>query len=391
MRQSIRRTFLLRCTSAFAAAALACACAHPGADSRARREATELVYVGTQGHKVHALRFDPASGALTAIGVAAQGPRTTWAVAHPHLPILYAIDDDSAREGSVIAYRVDRTSGQLARIGAAPTGGKGTTYLWLDAPSMTLLAANFGSGSVSSIALGEDGRPGALVSTVSETGSGPHRRQASAHAHSVAIDPSGRYALVPDLGADRVFVYGFERATRVLAPADDGAAGPRAFAAAPGSGPRHLAFGADGRFVYLLDELSAQLMTLRWDAGAGHLSLVQSVSIDSPEFKGTPSGAEVASSVDGRMVYVANRGENSLLVYRVNPDSGEPVLVQRIASGGEAPWSFALHPSGRWMLVANQRSGRVNVFAIAPGSGLLADTGHSVGVATAVSLTFAKL
>jgi len=391
MTQSNRRAFPLRCGSVLAtvlAATLLTSCAQ----WHARETTAELVYVGTQGRQVVALRFDPASGALAAIGPAAEGPRTTWAVAHPSLPILYAVDDDSAREGSVIAYAVDRASGALAMIGTVPSGGKGTTYLWLDAPSMTLLAANFGSGSVSSIALGADGRPGALVSTLTETGSGPHRRQASAHAHSVAIDPSGRFALVPDLGADRVFVYGFERATRALAPADvaNAAAATPAFAAPPGSGPRHLVFGADGRFAYLLNELTAQVMVLRWDGGAGRLAPVQILSAVGVDAKGAPSGAEIALGATGRFIYVANRAENVLLVYRVDPDSGRLEQIQRTASGGEAPWSFALHSSGRWMLVANQRSGSVNLFSIDPASGMLADSGRSVPVPAAVSLTFVQ-
>lgn len=379
-----RRAFLRAC-SALAAGTVAGCQAFAG--SAARKHQTPLVYVGTQNRQLHALRFDAATGTLEAIGQVAAGPKTTWAVVHPRLPILYAVDDDNTYEGSVIAYAIDGASGALREIGKTATGGNGTTYLSLDAPSMTLLAANFFTGSVSSIALEADGRPGALVTTIKETGSGPHRRQTKAHAHSALVDPSGRFVLVPDMGADRVFVYGFDRATRVLAPDDE--ARPRAFAIAPGSGPRHLAFGADGRFVYVLDELTAALTVLRWDPQQGRLALVQTLATDSAAFKGSSSAAEIAVGAGGRVVYLSNRGENTLLVYRVAPDSGELTLLQRLSSGGEAPWSFALHPSGRWMLVANQKSGKVNVFAVDPVSGLLADTGRAVAVPTPVSLTFA--
>lgn len=387
-----RRGFLSRCGSLLAvaqatsgAAALGAAAWSSAAPADVR---AEVVYVGTQGHQVHALRFDPLRGTLAPVGPVADGPRTTWAVAHPALPILYAVDDDSAREGSVIAYAVDRASGALTKTGAVDSGGKGTTYLWLDAPSRTLLAANFASGSVSSIAVHTDGSLGALVSTLAETGSGPHRRQASAHAHSAAVDPSGRYVLVPDLGADRVFVYGFDRATHKLA-ADD-AAQPRAFATPPGSGPRHLVFGADGKFVYLLNELTAQVMVLRWDAAQGRLALVQTLATSSAGFTGQASGAEIALGTGGRFVYVANRSENVLLVYRVDAASGELTQVQRTACGGATPWSFTLHDAGRWMLVANQKSGTVNVFAIDPATGMLADAGQSAAVPTPVSLAFVK-
>lgn len=350
--------------------------------------ATELVYVGMQGNQIRALRFDPSSGKLAMIGSVAEGPRPTWTVAHPQLPVLYAVNDDNTTEGSVTAFSIDRSSGALTKLNEVASGGSGTTYLSLDASAATLFAANFGGGSASSIALNRDGSLGALVSTIKAGGSGPHRRQTKPHAHSVTVDPSGRYALVPDLGADRVFVYAYDQATHSLSPDDP--AQPRSFVAAPGSGPRHLAFAPDGRFVYLLAELTSEVMALRWDAQQGRLTLLQTVQTSSPEFSGTRSGAEVAVSRDGRFVYVENRGENTLVVYQVDQQSGTLTLLQRLPAGGQVPWGFAIHPSGKWLLVANQRSNKVNVFSIDPASGKLSDTGNAVDTLSPVSITFVQ-
>jgi 6-phosphogluconolactonase len=346
---------------------------------------TGLVYVGMHGTQLRAMRFDSGTGKLSMVGPVAEGLKPTWAVAHPQLPVLYVVDDDKEK-GSVVAFTVNRDTGALAKLNEAATGGNGTTNLWLDAASSTLLTANFGGGSASSIALNPDGSLGALVSTIKATGSGPHRRQASAHAHGVAIDPSGRYALVPDLGADRLFVYGFDRTTHALA--SDGADHPRAYTAPPGSGPRHIAFSPNGRFVYLLSELTAEITTLRWDPQAPQLTPLQTLETTAPDFKGAKSGAEVAVSRDGRFVYVENRGENTLVVYRINSDTGELTFTQRISSGGEVPWGFGLHPSGKWLLVANERSGKVNVFGIDPASGMLSDTGQALDTPAPVSITF---
>ncbi|MBB5390452.1 MULTISPECIES: lactonase family protein [unclassified Herbaspirillum] len=373
--------------AAFIALAFAAGLSSPGASAASAVGADEeLVYVGMHERQIRALRFDAASGRLTAIGPVAEGIRSTWAVAHPALPILYAVDDDNTREGSVTAFAVDRASGALRKINEVATGGSGTTFLTLDAPSMTLLAANYGGGSTSSIALNADGSLGALVSTIKAAGSGPHRRQANPHNHGNALAPDGRHVLVPDLGADRVFIYDFDRATRALSAGD----GARAFAAPAGSGPRHLAFGADGRFVYLLNELTAEVAVLRWDAQQARLAAVQTLPVSSEGFQGARSGAEIVVSRDGRYVYVEDRGENTLVAYAVDAASGTLSLVQRIGSGGERPWGFAIHPSGKWMLVANQRSGKVNVFGIDPVSGKLSETSHAAEVPTPVSLTFVK-
>ncbi|MCC2957528.1 lactonase family protein [Massilia sp. IC2-477] len=345
----------------------------------------ELIYVGTQAGEIRALRFDPADGRMAPLGAVARDGAPTWTAVHPRLPVLYAVNDNKAGEGSINAYAVDRATGGIKKIDEAPAGGAGTTYLALDAGATTLFAANFGGGSASSIAIEPDGSLGALVSTIKATGSGPHRRQASAHAHSVTLDPSGRYGLVPDLGADRVFVYAFDRASRSLAPDDT-----RTLALAPGSGPRQLVFGADGRHAYLMNELTAQVQVLRWDAEQGRLAAVQAVPLSSQAFQGTRSGSAIAISPDGRYLYAANRGEHELQVFRVHPDSGELTLVQRIASGGQTPWGFALHPSGKWLAVAHQRSNTVNLFSIDPASGQLANTGQAVEAPTPVSISFLK-
>lgn len=348
---------------------------------------SQLVYVGTQQAQIEALRFDPSTGTLVTIGPVAKGLNATWVESDPQRPIIYAVDDDKVREGSVTAYAVDRATGALAELNRVDSNGRGTTNLSLDARSMTLLAASYDSGTVSSIALEPDGSLGARASTMQETGSGPNpRRQASAHAHNAVVDATGHYVLVPDLGADRVFVYGFDGAKHALLP--DNGDPPRAFAVPPGSGPRHLVFGAGGRFAYVITELSAEIFVLRWDAAQGRLAPVQTVSLSSPEFKGVRSGAEIVMSADGRFVYAEDRGEDTLVVYRVDPESGELSELQRMGSGGAKPWGMELDPSGKWLFVANQHSGTVTVFSVDPASGKLAGTGATADVPTAVSVAF---
>ncbi len=349
---------------------------------------TEYVYVGTLHQQISALRFDVANGELSAIGPVAQGLKSTWVAAHPVLPILYAVDDDRDKEGSITAYKVDRSTGSLDPINDVRTGGRGTTFLRFDTPSSTLLGANYNSGSVSSVAVNRDGSLGTLESTIEETGSGPSPRQTSAHAHGVTLDPSGRYAFVPDLGSDRVFIYGFDRKTRALTQLDG--ASPRAFVVPPGSGPRRLAFGATGKYAYVLNEISAELMVLRLDASNAQLSLVQSLPLSSEGFAGAKSGAEMALSKDGRFIYVEDRGENELVVYRVNPSNGKLAEVQRTPSGGEKPWGFSIDPSGKWLFVANQRSGNVSVFRIDHVTGKVSASGQSSNVPDPTSIAFVK-
>lgn len=387
----MQRLFLDTCKKRVAVAVLGLSAGMTGMLEQAHAVSgysqSQLVYVGTQKAQIQALRFDPSTGELVAIGPVAKGLNATWVESDPQRPVIYAVDDDKVREGSVTAYAVDRATGALSELNRVDSNGRGTTNLSLDMRSMTLLAASYDSGSVSSIALKSDGRLGARASTMQETGSGPNqRRQASAHAHNAVVDPSGHYVLVPDLGADRIFVYGFDGARHALLP--DNGDPPRALAAPPGSGPRHLVFGADGRFAYVITELSAEIFVLRWDPAQGRLAQVQTVPLSSPELKGVRSGAEIVMSADGRFVYAEDRGEDMLVVYHVDPESGQLSELQRIASGGAKPWGMELDPSGKWLLVANQHSGNIAVFSVDRASGKLKSTGGSADVPTAVSVAF---
>lgn len=349
----------------------------------------DLLHIGTWGvGQVHAIRFDPARATMTPVGPVAQ-VTSNWMVAHPTRAILYVAGGEPG--GIIRVFHVDTASGALEQFGeieteSTPVGG--LSYMGVDVHSQTLLAADFPAGTAVSVPIGGDGGLGAVASRVQDTGSGPHPRQQGPHAHHVVTDPSGRFALVADFGADRVFVYRFDRATRELSAGTPD--GPRTYATAPGSGPRRLAFHPSGRTVYLLNELTADIQTLHWNPEDGALTHRQSLSTDAPGHTGTTSAAELAISRDGRFLYTSNRGENTLLVFSADRRTGLLTQVQRISCGGLTPWSFSLHPSGSWLFVANQASNTVNLFAVDPRSGQLTDTGASVPVPKPDCITFTR-
>ncbi len=374
-----RRTMLGAMTATATAATVPLTVAAPSAEA-APQVRPDLLYVGTwNGGKVYGVRFDPVQGTLTSIGPVAQ-VSSGWVTAHPDRPVLYV---GSQLDGGIVhVLAVDRTTGALTETGqvstdAGGTAGGGLSYLGVDRSSETLLVANFEAGLAVSLPIRRNGSLGAPVSVVADTGSGPNPRQLGPHPHEVVVAPGRRHALVPDFGADRVFVYGFDGTTGALSP---GEGGPGAYATDAGAGPRRIVFHPDGRRAYLLTELTAELQLLDWDGRSGELTHRQSLAIDSPDFTGTKSGAELAISRDGRFVYASSRGENTLVVHAVDRRTGLLSLLQRIPCGGLKPWSFTVHPSGRWLFVANEVSSTVDVFAVDLRSGLLAATGNSLAI-----------
>ncbi|HVN99309.1 MAG TPA: lactonase family protein [Steroidobacteraceae bacterium] len=357
------------------------------------------VYIGTRGTAAAATapapaagiwsaRLDRKSGQLSTPSLAAELRGASWLVLHPALPVLYSVGKPAGAKdnaSNLYAFSIDAGTGRLEPLAQVPSGGHDTTQLYLDARSSTIFGASYGGGEVTAAPLLADGRVGEVAAVEKDYGTGPHPRQASPHAHGVVLDPSGRFLLSSDLGADRIFVYRFDPKSRALAAAD-----PAFETLAPGSGPRHMAFHPNGRFLYVNTELGAEVWTYAWDAGAGRLRFVAKRSAYPDGYAGNSrSTSEIAFSPDGRFLYVALRGDqNSIVTYAVDPRSGALEEKQRISSQGLQPWAFALDPRGRWMLVANNASGTVDVLAVDPRSGLLSAAHHSVSVPDACAVAF---
>ncbi len=346
-------------------------------------------YIGTQGsgpgQGVFAARLDEKQGSLCLVGLAAELERPTWVEAHPTRPLLYAASDDKAgneTRGRVIVLRPGADGERMAAISSADSGGAGATHLTFDAKGKAIFTANFRSGTAGVLPVASDGTVSVPTSTVQNVGTGPKPRQTSPHAHGVALDPGGKYLFVPDLGADRLFVYRYEAGQGTLAPAKESSV-----SLPPGTGPRHVALHPKGRYVYLMSEFSPVIWVYRQEPKTGGLTLLQSIATGTDDEADTVKGAEIAISPDGRFVYTSTRGEDTIGVYAVRRD-GTLREVQRVPSGGKLPWSFRLHPKGKWLLVANQGSNSVTLLRRDTRSGKLEPAGTPLSVNLPTSVAF---
>jgi 6-phosphogluconolactonase len=325
---------------------------------------------------IYVMNLDAKSGKLSMPTLTLPLQRATAFAVHPGLPILYSVASGSGPQSNSELYslRSDPANGQLVVINHVDSGGRDATALALDAASGTLFAAHYGTGSLSAVTVNANGTLGALASSQTNTGTGPSPRQKSAHAHDVVVAPGGKYALVSDLGADRIFVYAFDAGTRTLS-AGVGTTVPA------GSGPRHLVFSRDGKYVLVNTELTAELRSYRWDSKTGRLTAVQDLQAYPAGKSGDKSSSELALSPDGRFAYLALRGDqDSLIVYAFNTHKGTLREIQRVSSGGKTPWSIGIDSTGRWMLVCNQSSNAVVEMKIDHASGKLSATGNSVTI-----------
>ncbi|WP_258396740.1 lactonase family protein [Streptomyces sp. Amel2xB2] len=251
-----------------------------------------------------------------------------------------------------------------------PVRGGGPTHLTVAAGHV--ITANYGTGSISALPVRADGTLGSRAVVHRHTGSGPETaRQEGPHAHAVVPDPSGRWLLAVDLGTDSVWIYDLRDA------GSEGGLQPYAEAPlTPGSGPRHLTFHPDGAHAYVVNELDSTVTVCRWDAATGTLDAlthVPTVSAHASPDRNYPS--ELAVSRDGRFAWAANRGHDSISVLDVSAAGDTMELTGTVPCGGHWPRDLALHPSGRWLYIANERSGDVTWFAVDPTTG----TPHRAG------------
>jgi 6-phosphogluconolactonase len=201
------------------------------------------------------------------------------------------------------------------------------------------------------------------------------QRQAQPHPHSIVVDPTNRFALVPDLGLDRVFVYRFDAKSGSLAPND-----PAFAAVAPGSGARHIKFHPNGRWAYLINEIASTVIAFNWDSAKGTLSEFQTISTLPAGFKGSSACAEIEIHPSGRFLYGSNRGHDSLAAFAIDPATGRLSLIGIEPTGGKTPRNFAFDPTAKWIVCTNHDSDNAVVFRVDGDTGRLARAGDPVAV-----------
>ncbi len=345
-------------------------------------------YTGGKSRGIYRLGFDPSTGKATEPSLATESENPSFLAVHPSRRFLYAVNEVGRFEGKpgggATAFALDAKEGALTRLNAESTMGAGPCHLSVDRTGKALLVANYGGGSVAALPIGEDGKLGKATSFIQHEGSSENKaRQGEPHAHSINVDADNRFAVVADLGLDKLFVYRLDPARATLVPNDPPFASVEA-----GSGPRHFAFHPDGKRGYVINELKSTVTAFDYDPARGVLTDRETVSTLPKTFRGTSYTAEVQVHPSGKFLYGSNRGDDSIAVFAVDPGNGLLSMVEVESSGGKTPRNFGIDPTGRYLLAANQDSDSIVVFAIDPATGALTPTGQKLDVPKPVCVKF---
>lgn len=348
---------------------------------------------------IYVSRFDSTTGELRQPELAAEIINPSFLTISPDHRYLYAISEDPLSLGPpvdhssyVSAFAIDSATGKLRLLNTVPASGTSTCYISIDKTGRYVMLANFGSGSVSVIHVKDDGSLGELASFIQDVGhSVDPSIQTEPHTHWIGVSPDNRYVIVSDLGLDEVLIFHFDDKTGMLSPP-----GPPSVSVYPGGGPRHFTFDPSGKFGYQLSEMSGMVDVFSWDASKGTLTTVQRVHTVPHDFFGGNHSAEIEIHPNGKFLYESNRrtqGENirgpdTIGVFAIDQKNGTLSRVEEVLSGGVMPRSFALDPTGNYLLAAHQLSNTVVVFKIDAMTGKLSKTGVEINVDTPVCIKF---
>jgi 6-phosphogluconolactonase len=338
------------------------------------------VYVGTseneKGRGIYRFPFDPRTGEAGSVELAAEAARPTFLAIHPNRPLLYAVNAvgefQGAKTGAVSVFAMDAKTGELRLLNQQPSGGAGPCHVIVDRGDRNVLVANYGGGCVACLPIDTEGQLKPASCVIQHAGSSVNpRRQEGPHAHSINLDAANRFAFTADLGLDKLFIYRFDASKGTLTPHD-----PPSVSTAPGAGPRHFAFHPSGRFAYLINELDSTVIAFGYDAAAGVLREIQTISTLPRDFSGENYPAEVLVHPSGKFLYGSNRGHDSIVIYTIDEQTGRLTPGGYQPSGGKGPRNFNVDPSGVWMIAGNQNSNNILVLRVDTDRGTLTPTGQ---------------
>lgn len=295
---------------------------------------------------------------------------------------VYSVSEND-KKSSVSAFGFNSESGKLDFINYQNPNGLNPCYVIND--EKNVITANYSSGNISVLSKNSDGSIGEVKQIVQHTGKSINaNRQEAPHAHMVYFSPDRKYVLANDLGTDKVYLYQNKpnSTTDVLTLKSS-------IDVKPGSGPRHLIFSKDGKYVYLLQELDGTITSFSYADGI--LAKVSETTVVASDFKGDIGAADIHISPDGKFLYATNRGTaNDISAFKILKN-GKLEFVQRTSTLGKGPRNFNIDPTGNFLLVGHQYTNDIVIFKRDATTGMLTPTGKKIELCSPVCLVFTKI
>ncbi|MET3696936.1 6-phosphogluconolactonase [Bacillus oleivorans] len=339
-------------------------------------------YVGTytkeESEGVYQFTLDTEKKEIVDVKLAAKLDNPTYVTVSNDQKNLYAVSKEGEK-GGVTAFTINPETGELTKLNSQSSEGAPPCHVGVNRDRSNVVTANYHTAKIESYLTNEDGSLNPVTSVIEHEGSGPHERQEKPHLHFAGFTPDERYVIAVDLGSDRVYTYSV-----LNGKLEEN----QVFATKPGSGPRHIVFHPNGIFAYVMTELSSEVIVLHYNEGDGSFTKQQYIRTIPEDFKKTNDGSAIHISSDGKFVYAANRGHNSIAVFEVNQESGQLNFLEWTSTEGNWPRDFVLDPTEEYLVATNQKSNTMTLFSRDKSTGKLVLLHSGVKVPEPVCVKF---
>ncbi|SDB86765.1 6-phosphogluconolactonase [Pelagirhabdus alkalitolerans] len=314
-------------------------------------------YIGTytkaESEGVYQFSLDVNEPFITEVNPVAKLDNPTYVTVSQDNNNLYATFKEG-EEGGVVAFKIDQKTKQLTELNRLSQVGAPPCHVSVNRDRTMVVTANYHTKQIISYALNEDGSLKEVASINEHEGSGPHERQEKPHLHYAGFTPDEKYVVAIDLGSDEIWTYDVLEGGKLEKR--------NVFHAPAGSGPRHIVFAPNGQYAYTMTELTSEVLTLSYDEKTGEFKQIQAIKAIPPQHKTVNDGSAIHMTSDGRFVYVANRGHNSIALFEVDEDTHELKLIEWKSTEGDWPRDFVLSPCEKFVVASNQKSGTLTLF-----------------------------
>ena len=344
----------------------------------------ERLLIGTytapgKSEGIYVYDFNTTAGTLKQISVEKNTINPSYLALTADQKFIYAVNEDGDKS-MASAFSFDAATGKLGFLNKQNTDGADPCYLIAD--DTNVITANYTGGSITVFGRDASGALSPAKQHIRHIGSSVNKeRQATAHVHMVQFTPDNKYVVVNDLGEDKVFFYAYNKTSSDSVLVLKNSVGVK-----PGSGPRHIVFSANGKFAYLIKEMTGEVTVFGYKDGS--LKNIQETTMVAKDFKGTIGGSHILLSADGKFLYASNRGTaNTITTFAIGKD-GKLSGKGNVSSGGTGPRAFIIDPSGNWLLAGHQNTNDIVIFKRNKTTGLLTSTGRKIEIGAPVCFVF---
>ncbi len=340
-------------------------------------------YASPEEEGIKVYRFDEQSGEVTYVSGLSGIANPSFLAPSANGERVYVVGEGGGEAATANALQFDKATGKLTFLNSFTTDGASPCHVALSPNEEFIATANYTGGSITLFPIDETGKLSPDKLLIPFSGSSINKaRQEKPHLHNIRFTPDGNYLLANDLGTDNIHRFTIDRSGEKewINPASQ-----LDIAIKPGSGPRHTTFHPNGKFIYLINELSGEVTAFSYDKGA--MNIIQYIAADTVNAAGS---ADIHVSSDGKFLYASNRLKaDGIAIFSIDQTSGKLTKVGYQLTGIH-PRNFNITPDGRFLLVACRDSDVVQFFERDKETGLLKATGMEIEMSKPVCVRFVR-